>query len=352
MSHIQTPVATSFARRPSILGALVALVLVFSSQQLQAAPNLFEVIEQVQPKMVKIYGAGGFRGLEPYQSGFLVSAEGHILTVWSYVLDTDYITVTLNNGRRFEAKLLGADPTLELAVLKIDAADLPHFTMSEATVAEPGSMVLAFSNLYKVAYGSEDVSVQHGYVAVKSRLEARRGVYETPYSGEAYIIDAMTNNPGAAGGALVDRSGNLLGMLGKELRNAKTNTWLNYSIPIAQLEQTAIEIIEGKFIQRDPADDPSKIKPENAMALELLGIVLVPDVLDRTPPFVDSVRPGSPAAAVGIQPDDLVLFINNQRLIQSCKALKEELGYIDRDDPVRITVMRDQELQEFELRAQ
>ena len=53
------------------------------------------VIAAAQPKMVKIYGAGGIRGLEAYQSGFLISAEGHVLTVWSYVLDTDYITATL-----------------------------------------------------------------------------------------------------------------------------------------------------------------------------------------------------------------------------------------------------------------
>ena len=61
--------------------------------------------------------------LEAYQSGFLISAEGHILTACSYVLDTDYITVTLDDGRKFEAKLVGADPRLELAVLKIDAAE-------------------------------------------------------------------------------------------------------------------------------------------------------------------------------------------------------------------------------------
>ena len=81
----------------------------------------------MQPKIVKIYGAGGFRGMEAYQSGMLISPEGHILTVFSHVLDTDYITAVLADGRRFEAKLLGADPRLEVAVLKIDAAGLALF---------------------------------------------------------------------------------------------------------------------------------------------------------------------------------------------------------------------------------
>ena len=102
-----------------------------SQRQAQASPSFAAVVRGVQPKIVKIYGAGGFRGLEPYQSGFLISPEGHVLTVWSYVLDTEFITVTLDDGRKFEAKLLGADPRLELALLKIEAADLPYFDLAQ-----------------------------------------------------------------------------------------------------------------------------------------------------------------------------------------------------------------------------
>ena len=60
------------------------------------------------------------RGLEPYQSGMVISADGHILTAWSYVLDTDYITVTLDDGRKYQGELKGYDPRLEIAVLKRD----------------------------------------------------------------------------------------------------------------------------------------------------------------------------------------------------------------------------------------
>ena len=65
----------------------------------RADTSFADIIAGVQPRIVKIYGAGGLRGLEAYQSGFLISAEGHILTVWSYVLDTEEIQVTLNDGR-------------------------------------------------------------------------------------------------------------------------------------------------------------------------------------------------------------------------------------------------------------
>ena len=314
------------------------------------------VIEDVQPKVVKIYGAGGFKGLEAYQSGFLVSPDGFIITAWSYVLDTDPILVHLTDGRKFNGKLLGADPQLELAVVKIEGKDLPHFDLDDIVEADAGTRVLAFSNLYNVATGSEPLSVQHGVISVKSRLEARRGVFKTPYRGEVYVLDAVTNNPGAAGGALVNHRGQLLGMLGKELKNSLTNTWLNYSIPASAFREKAKDFISGDafgIVQRSETEQP---KAENPLSLSLLGLVLVPNVLERTPPFVDEVRPGSSAADAGLQPDDLVLFIAdtrvaNPRLIQSVKSLQEELGYIDRDDAIKLTVMRNDKLIEVELRA-
>lgn len=333
-------------------GAAIAMAVAWLfSAPVSGADTVADVIDAVQPRMVKIYGAGGFRGLEAYQSGFLVSAEGHILTVWSYVLDTEFITVHLDDGRKFDAKTLGYDPRLELAVLKIDGADLPHFDLAQAKEAEAGTRILAFSNLFGVATRNEPASVQHGVISVMTRLEARRGAYETPYNGPVYVLDAITNNPGAAGGALVNRKGELLGMLGKELRNSLNNTWLDYAIPIGQVHPTVTEIMEGKFISRPDEGQDSRPKADNPLSVKLLGIVLVPDVLERTPPFVDDVRPGSPAAAAGLKPDDLILFINDDRLIQSCKALREELGYIEREEQVKLTVIRGQELMEFVLKA-
>jgi len=329
----------------TLLAGCVALIVGAGSIH---AAGLTDVIARVGPKIVKIYGAGGFQGLEAYQSGMLISSEGHILTVWSYVLDTDEIHVTLDDGRRFKAQLLGADPRLELAVLKIDAVELPHFELAAAVAADAGIRVLAFSNLFGVATGDEPASVQHGYVAAKTRLEARRGVFDTTYKGPVYVVDAMTNNPGAAGGALTDSEGRLLGMLGKELRNALSNTWLNYAIPVDQMTSTIDEIRLGKFV-RKPTDDLNQ-KPEKPLSLDLLGLVLVPDVLERTPPFIDAVRPASPAAGADLRPDDMVLFVND-RLVQSCKALASELSYVDRVDKVRITVIRGQDLVDVTLAA-
>jgi S1-C subfamily serine protease len=331
---------------------LIALLLLPSSllvaRPAAAGPSLARVSSQVQPKMVKIFGAGGLHGLEIYQSGFLVSADGYVLTVWSHVLDVDEVTVILDDGHKYQGKLVGADPRLELALLKIDAQDLPHFDLTQATPAAEGTRVLAFSNLFGVATGEEPASVQHGTISAVTTLDARRGAYETPYQGPIYVLDAMTNNPGAAGGALTDLQGHLLGVLGKELRNSKNNIWLNFAVPTPEFVASVEAIRTGKPLV-DPAKSKPK-KPDNPLTLDRLGLILIPDVLERTPPFVDEVRPESPAAKAGVRPDDLVLLVDNQ-VIQSCGGLVKELALREADSDVHITIMRGNELIEMQLKA-
>ena len=306
-----------------------------------------DVISGVQPKIVKIYGAGGIRGLESYQSGFLISPQGHILTVWSYVLDTDFVRVTLDDGRRYEATLLGADPRLEIALLKIDAEDLAFFDWQQSLIPDTGARVLAFSNLFGVATGDEASSVLHGNVAAKTQLSARRGAFESTYQGPVLVLDAITNNPGAAGGALTDARGTLIGLLGKELRSSLTNTWLNYAIPMQELATSIDDILAGRLAARREND--SARRPTDPLTLESLGIILIPNVLPKTPPFIDQIRSGSPADRAGLKPDDLVLFVND-RLAASSRTLRDELGYVDRIDEVRLTVQRGQDLLELRLR--
>jgi len=347
MSDISVHSNTATRRLIAVLCCTVVAMLLGVGPT-SADAGVGDVIQQTQPKIVKIYGAGGFGGLEAYQSGFLISAEGHILTSFSYVLDTDYISVTLDDGRKFDAKLLGADPRLEVAVLKIEAEGLPHFDLDEAAEVGGGTRVLAFSNAFGVAMGNEPATVQHGVVSVKADLAAKRGVFDTPYRGPVYVLDAMTNNPGATGGALVARDGRCLAMLGKELKNSTNDTWLNYAVPIAELRGSVDDILQGKLTAK--IEDREAKKPARSLELASLGIVLVPDIVSRTPPYVDEVRPGSPAEKSGIAADDLIVLMGD-RLVQSCKILVGELEYVDFEDSIKLSVLRGGELIEFVLRA-
>jgi len=329
---------------------LLAILISISGTLSTANAADFSVVSAgVQPNMVKIYGAGGIRGLEGYQSGFLISEQGHILTVWSYVLDTDYITVTLDDGRKFQGEIVGADPRLEIAVLKIETDGLQHFKLGDVVGVNPGSRILAFSNLFKIATGDEPNSVLHGIVAATTPLNARRGAFKTTYKGPVYILDAITNNPGAAGGALTTRNGELAGLLGKELRNSQNGTWLNYAIPISELTPAVEDIIAGRTRPRSLNEDA--IRPDIPHTLKALGIRMVPDVLAKTPPFVDSITPGSEAEKKGLRPDDLILYINDRR-IDSCSTLRSELELIDQIDDVTLVLQRDDGLIEIVLQGE
>jgi serine protease Do len=162
-----------------------------------------------------------------------------------------------------------------------------------------------------------------------------------------YIVDAATNNPGASGGALVDGNGRLVGMLGKELRSELTGTWLNYALPVAAFASTAESILSGQFTPR-PLSDADR--PDHPLSLADLGIVLVPDVVTRTPPYIDRVVPDSPAAKAGLRPDDLVIMLDSQ-VITSRRQADSIAERFEHDATVRVSVLRDEALLEFPLTA-
>lgn len=313
------------------------------------APSLALQVERTQPKLVKIFGAGR-GGLEAYQSGILISAEGHVLTVWSYVLDPESVSVVLSDGRRLDGKLVGMDPGLEIAILKIEATELDFFELKNTVDAKPGDRVLAFSNLYAIASGNEFNSVMQGRVAAVASLAARRGTFETPYRGRVFVLDAVTNNAGAAGGALTNRRGELLGMLGKELRDSSNDVWLNYALPIDALSQSVARILSGV-----PSDtSPQGTQPVEPVTPQMLGLVLVPRVLPSTPPYLETVLDESPAAQAGLQSDDLIIMVGGMS-VSSRESLIEALARYDRIDSIKLTVLRRkearQDLHEVTLRV-
>src|SRR4051812_11278865 len=312
--------------QPRVTGGVLAAAALWG---LAAAParadeSFAKVAEAVNVKLCKLFGAGGVQGLASYGTGVVVSPDGYILTVHSHILDTQDLRVHLYDGTRYHARVVAVEPELDVALVKVGddktkVEDLPHFDVAAAAkrpAAEPGTAILAFSNQFQIATRDEPMSVQRGVIAAYARLHGRIGIFEAPFTGNVYVLDAITNNPGAAGGVITTRKGELLGIIGKELRNEQTNTWINYAVPInARVE---VKQADGKVETVSILDLIDK--KENYKAIQKKdkdiggggyhGIVLVPNVVERTPPYVDSVAPGSPAQKAGLKPDDLIVYVD------------------------------------------
>ncbi len=308
--------------------------------------SLADVVDQVNQRMVKIFGSGGFRGLNAYGSGVLVSADGYVLTVSSPLLDTSELTVHLWDGRRLRAHVAVAEPELDAALVKIDKVDdLPFFDVGQAARAprgQPGDWILAFSNQFEIATREDPMSVQHGVIETYTKLHGRRGIFDAPYRGDVYVLDAITNNPGAAGGAVTTRKGQLIGIIGKELRNTLSDTWINYAVPIHVLADFVDKGRKGQYkpiVATKPANGPGGYT----------GIVFVPDVVERTPPFVEDTMPGSPAARAGLRADDLVVYVNGEK-IASIKDFRQLVEKARPGTVFRLEVRRGDKLQTVDLR--
>src|SRR5438552_6263569 len=295
---------------PAAMVAILLLPLAAMAQGPKRSPEAL-VTEQVNQKMVKIFGSGGIRGISAYGTGVVVSPDGYVLTENTPMLDTPDLVVHLWDGRRLPAKVVVGEPELDAALVKIDKAEeLPYFdvaALAKAPPAQPGDLILAFSNLFEIATREEPMSVQHGVIAAYSKLHGRRGIFEAPYTGDVYVIDAITNNPGAGGGAITNRKGELLRIIGKEVRNTLSDTWINYAVPIHVL---------ANFVEKGKKGEYKLIvKPKAVSGPGVYhGIILVPNVVERTPPFVEDTIPGSPGARAGLKPDDLIVYVNNEKI--------------------------------------
>jgi serine protease Do len=293
---------------------MIRFVLIFVA--LMAAPGMHAAVAQeldrhfapaveaAQRRTVKIFGAG--IGRSPgYASGIVVSDSGEILTTQGVFLAGDNLRVVLHDGTTYPAQVVRRSQALQAALLKIDAKTSDCFELSDKPAAEKGDWVLGVSNAFKVAEGAEPLSVNVGVLSLRTRLDARRGYQDFPYDGDVYLIDAITSNPGAAGGAVINVEGKLVGMIGKVIESRATNTRLNYAIPADVLKR----FVEGKDVETPlAAADTPPMPGEKAE----LGIRLFNLGGRKSPAYVDRVLPGSPAAQAGLKTDDLIVSIGGQ----------------------------------------
>jgi serine protease Do len=339
----------------------IPLVLVFvvaacSINRALADDSFAKVAEEVNLKLVKLFGTGGFKGLASYGTGVIVSKDGYVLTVNSHILDTRDLRVHMPDGTRYTAKVVAREPVLDVALVQIEAGkralEIEHYfdvvAAAKRPVLEPGTHVLAFSNQFQIATREEPMSIQRGVVAAYAKLAGRIGIFEAAYRGNVYVVDAITNNPGAGGGVLTTRKGELVAMIGKELRNELTNTWVNYALPFnASVEATDKE---GRKIQVTILDlvtkkDKYKPAPEAPKVANLVyhGMVLVPNVVERTPPYIEEVIVGSPADRAKLKADDLIVYVDGLP-VQDINAFNTILANYSPRSEIKLEIQRGDKL--------
>ncbi|MCA9267896.1 MAG: serine protease [Planctomycetales bacterium] len=297
-----------FARLPSrLLCSLTALAIGLcaahcTAEEAEVGGIFAKANDYAQARCVKIFGASIGR-VEGYGTGLIVSDQGHILTAGGVMLSGERTYVVLPDGSRHLAKVERRSQNLQAALLKIDAATPDYFDLSKSPEAHQGDWALAVSNLFKVADGRERLSVNLGVISLRTAMNAKRGTQDIPYEGDVYLIDAITSNPGAAGGAVVDLDGRLVGMIGRIVESTDTRTRLNYAVPADLLYKFYMgQPLTAEVVAGPPAAGP----PYLGIRVFSLGVG------SKALAYVDRVLPNSPAAAAGLRSDDLIVAIGSQ----------------------------------------
>lgn len=288
---------------------------------------LEQALEVSNPRMVKVYGASA-GNVDGYATGVIVSNEGHVITTQGVFLDGFSTRVVTSDGETHEASVLKRDRVHQVALIKIQAETPEYFELSKEKVADKGDWVVALSNAFKVAEGIEPMSATLGVISLNSTIEAKINRRDYAYQGECVLVDCITSNPGAAGGAIVTLEGNLVGVIGKVINSTETNTRLNYAVP----SRILADFVEGNDEAVATTSGEEKTPGDLGIKVFKLGG-------KSNPAYIDRVVRGGPAAKVGLQADDMIMTIAGES-IGTLSDYEEALESLVADQEVIIIVKR------------
>lgn len=235
-------------------------------------------------------------------SGVIVSSQGYILTNNHVVESADEIEVALADGRNFTAKVVGTDPETDLAVLKVDASELPAITFSPNEKQSVGDVVLAIGNPFGVGQ-----TVTQGIISALGRSHLGINTFENFIQTDASI------NPGNSGGALIDNEGNLVGINSAIYSQSGGSMGIGFAIPANLAQQVMEQIIrQGSVTRGWVGIEAQDITPQLAESFKL----------DQTSgSLIAGVLHDSPAERAGLRPGDVLLKINGQEVDDSSSML-------------------------------
>lgn len=262
-------------------------------------------------------------------SGVIVSADGTILTNNHVVEDATKITVEMNNGKTYEAKVVGTDPPSDLAVLKIEAENLPFLTLGNSDTVRVGDIVLAIGNPLGIGQ-----TVTAGIISAKGR---RTGISDGSF--EDFLQTDAPINRGNSGGALVNLSGELIGINSQILSGGSSggNIGIGFSIPSNMAKSVMEQLVQNGKVRRGMLGiNIQNINEDLAQGLNLK---------DTKGVLVSNVRSGSAADKAGIKRGDVITAINGET-VEDANVLRNKVAGTLPGTEIKIKITRDGNEQE------
>ncbi len=303
-------------------------------------PSLAPMLEQVTPAVVNIAVVksqrlpesfnffGGPSGEPPVRrsrgagSGVVVDAEqGHIITNHHVVTGADTISVALQDGRVFEAELIGSDERTDIALLQVDADDLQALSFVSADDYRVGDYVVAIGNPFGIGQ-----TVTSGIISALGRAGINNENYEDFIQTDAAI------NVGNSGGALVDLNGRLVGINTAIISGSGTNSGVGFAVPANMVSTVMGHLIRDGEVRRGQIG--VIIRDHTPVLEEGLGLGAEQGAL------IMQIAPDSPAARAGLQVSDLVVAIEGQP-VASSRDLRNAVGLAGVGRELTLSVIRD-----------
>jgi serine protease Do len=266
-------------------------------------------------------------------SGVIYTADGYIMTNNHVVEFADEYTVTLHDNREFKARLVGRDQSTDMAVIKIDAANLPAIEIGNSDDVRVGEWVLAVGNPFDLTS-----TVTAGIISAKGR---DINIIKGGMAIEAFIQTDAAVNPGNSGGALVDVSGKLIGINSAIATPTGAFAGYSFAIPVNLVTRIADDLIKyGEFRRAYLGVDIAAMDDKLAKEIQI--------------PFANGVAilgvdPEGSAAKAGIQERDVITRINGKN-VTTLPELREMVGRSQVGETISVTVLREGKEKNFDVR--
>ena len=282
------------------------------------------------------FGDGGYQQQGPARqgagSGVIITPNGFIVTNNHVVDGSDEIDVVLNDKREFKAKLIGTDPSTDLALLKIDATNLPVLAFSNSDDLKLGEWVLAVGNPFNLTS-----TVTAGIVSAKSR---DIGINPDQMRIESFIQTDAAVNPGNSGGALVNTRGELVGINTAIASQTGSYSGYSFAIPANIVQKVVSDLKEFGDVQRALLN--VRIGTVDAETAKKYNLDKIEGV------FIGEVQPGGAAEQAGLKDNDVIISVDGVS-VNSSAELQEQISKHRPGDKVVLVIKRDNKKKPFNV---